>query len=399
MEAVLDYYNRQPQVSLGSPAPQLDPKLLQAIQTAPPKAQAAPPPEPQQDVAAKEQQLVRQAMQEQAAMYQQQQQAAGLGVQLKPDGDRPQLFPYDEYNQQRDEIAKKRMEAYAKVNKYLARPDIIVQPEHVIKNARLAYDSDINQKYPEKPEFEKARPEVVDLTKEMQQNVLKRMGHISKLASQIAFTDYGKKPGESDKDWLERASTTLKSQLKIYNTALVGTSDALSNQERSSLSPELNEWMFEPKSWFRVGGESAFKSNVEGFKQKMMVLHDIIVNEVNDGYNIVAGQTSPDYANRSFGFAQFSPYQTIPYTPRIDKTAPREVIGGSQPMAQAYFQKKANMEETANKYYGMMEQMINEQKVNPDVAKQIFSKKYMQDFGVKLPEKTKQAEPPQKSKK
>jgi hypothetical protein len=395
MDPVLDYYNRTPKVTLDTPVPQLDPRLLQAIQAT---AQAASA-QPTQNVAAKEQQLAQQqAMQQQEAMRQQQQQAAGLGNQIKPQGDQA-LFPLDVHEQKRLQRKAERAEMQAKVDVHLARPEFIVLPEHVQNNARKAYGSLINQQAEEIPEFEKARPEVYALGVEMQKNILKRFKHLSDLNSQIAFTNYERKKNESEKEWEDRVSTTLKSQLKIYNTALAGTSDALSTQERSSLSPELNEWIFEPKSWIRLGGAGAMKSNIEGFKQKMMVLHDIILNEMNDGYNILAAQTSPDYADRALGFQQFDPFQTLPYRPRLSRNSPPDVIRGRQTMAQGYYERQAKMQATADEYYSMMDQMINEQKVKPAVAMQIFSKKYMQDFGIALPERGNPIDTTQKPKK
>lgn len=390
MDAILDYYNRSPQVSLDTPVPQLDPKLLQAIQST--TAQSTAPAQ-QNDVAAKEQAIVQQAQRDQAAV--QQQQAAGLGVQIRPEGDQA-LFPYDAYERKRNEILSKRQEAMIRANQHLARPDVAIQPEHVIKQARTAYESLIDQKYPKMEEFEKVRPEIEDLRKEIKENIGRRYKHVSDLRGIVDFIDYGKKPNETEKEFIKRATPILRSQLKIYNTALAGTSDALSNEERRKIAPQLNEGLFDTFAYFRGGGAGPFLSNIKGFKEQVQVLYDIILNEMNDGYNIIATQTSPEYANRSVGFSQFTPYQTIPFIPRVSYDSPREVIEGKKSMAQAFFERKAALDEATSKYHDMIDKMVSEQKANPDVAREVVSKAFQKEFGIVLPPKQDSKKPAKK---
>jgi len=335
-QAVLDYYRQAAPVTLGE-VPQIDPALLQAAMAA---QQAAPQQAPQTQVFSSQGQPPVPVVQQPAPQLAQQQ--AGYGMQIQPQSDEV-LFPEIAWTSKKEKLDKQRLENEVRYNQQLAK-DATVLPEAAIKSRRAYYESLNKQRVPEMPDFEKANPNVELLKKEIAPLVQKRNQYISALASFSSQADEGNMlPGESEREWAARISPQLLAQLKLYNTALVGSSDALSSQEVSRIvGGQLVENFFTPSNLLKVG-VSATSGNIKAFKQKIDALHDILLNQANDGFNILAAQSSPKYATQALGYAPSEFRDQSPAvrkSARMDETATKDVILGKKSMAQAFFEKQ-----------------------------------------------------------
>lgn len=321
----------------------------------------------------------------------------GGGVVAIPENPEVVLFPEEQYNKQFMAASKKRDDALLKSKIALADPYYRSRPEGVRKADEDLLKTFIDQRFPAMQPFEKQYPQVAKLGEAIQENISKRYKHLSDLRGIVDFIKNGRKEGESELEWNRRASGILQSQLKIYNTALVGTSDALSNEERTKIAPQLNESIFSPSALFRSGGGGItnlgkmFESNLLNFKGQVQILHDIILNEINDGYNMVAVQSSPEFANRLVGFPQSSSYGQIPFTPRVGRDTPKEVIQGTKTVSEAFFEKQARFNAKADEYYRTMDRLIQEGKASPDAAREVVSKAFLKETGLPLPPKSKAA--------
>lgn len=343
-QAVLDYYKQAAPVTLGQ-SPQIDPELLRAAmaaQQAPPQAppQAVPQQAPQQVLQTQTLSSYGQppvAVPPQAAAQQQ----ARLGAQIQPQGDEV-LFPETAWSRKKEESDRKRLENEARYNQQLAL-DAVNLPPHAVEANRKAYESLNNLKVPKIDDFDKANPRIEELRKEIVPLVQKRNGWISNLASYASQADKIKmRPGESEEKWAQRVSPTLMAQLKLYNSALAGSSDALSSQEVDRLvggqlvneDYSFSNWN-KPNTGWRVG-------NIPAFQAKLQQLHDILLNQTNDAFNTLAAQSSPKYATQSLGYSQSDFLSEDAVTPRMrmDDTADAKVIRGQQTMAQMFLLKK-----------------------------------------------------------
>ena len=376
-QAVLDYYKQAAPVTLGQ-GPQIDPELLRAAmaaQQAPPQAapQQAPQQAPQtQTLSSYGQPPV--AVPPQAAAQQQ----AGLGVQMQPQGDEV-LFPETAWSRKKEQSDKKRLENEARYNQQLAL-DAVNLSSHAVEANRKAYESLNNLKVPKIDDFDKANPRVDELRKEISPLVQKRNTWISGLATYASQADENTMlPGESEKDWAQRISPTLLSQLKLYNTALAGSSDALSTQEVSRLvGGQLPETYFTVGNLLRANA-SATKGNIKAFQSKLQQLHDILLNQTNDAFNTLAAQSSPKYATQALGYAQsdfLSADNTLQKRIRMDDRADAKVIRGQQTMAQMFLQKK---EQDVERETELARKAISEGK-SREAVRQMFKKNTGRDL-------------------
>jgi hypothetical protein len=186
-------------------------------------------------------------------------------------------------------------------------------------------------------------------------------------------------PGESEKDWAQRISPTLLSQLKLYNTALAGSSDALSTQEVSRLvGGQLPETYFTVGNLLRANA-SVTKGNIRAFQSKLQQLHDILLNQTNDAFNTLAAQSSPKYATQALGYAQsdfLSAENVLKRSMRMDDTADAKVIRGQQTMAQMFLQKK---EQDVQRETELARKAISEGK-SREAVRQMFKKNTGRDL-------------------
>lgn len=310
-DPVTDYYRQSQPVDQAWQGPQIDPELLQSAA----------------------------ALQQQAfpTMV-----LSSRGQPAAPVANNAALFPETAWTSKKTESDAFR--AQAKVLKAAELTKFAGLPEHVYKAYDNYYTSLMDQQSPELPDFVKANPQVEGLGKNVADLVKKRNAHLSDLATYVNQSDKNTSqlPGESEKEWIDRVVPMLAAQLKIYNTALVGTSDALSNQERKDLAPQLPVDRFSMERFKKTGSGSLLKGEIGNFKNQVAELHDMILNEINDGYNIVAVQSSPSYANKQLGTLQFYPLIEDPTgnrrrIPRITEDAPPEAIQGLKPLAQALY--------------------------------------------------------------
>lgn len=329
MDDVLDYYNRAPQVSLGSETPTINPELIAAALASRQQLPAAPAqPPPQADP---------------YADRVKQQQAQGMGMQIPAQAFNPE-FPEYAYTSKKTSLddARKQQEArkLAELSKYIGAP------EHEFKQLEKIYDGEIKLHYPEMKDFEEVNKNVSELKKDISPLVRKRTDWASALASYSSQADPSTiREGESEKDWATRVSPILLAQLKLYNTALAGSSDALSTQEVARLANNTLSDDFLNFAGFYKPNINAWKSNVNKFKEQVDALHDILLNQANDGYNILAAQSSPRYADQALGYAQTNfraKDKSLRKVMRINDSADAEVIKGARSMSEQFAIKQEN---------------------------------------------------------
>lgn len=368
MDAVLDYYNKTPQVSLGSEAPTINPELIvSALENL--KRQSLPTPAPTPTP----------AQSQPSSSYEdrvKKQQAEGMGMQI-PSQQINLEFPEYAHTSKKTNIDQLRTRQETRKLQELSK--YVNAPEHIFKQLKEVYDGEINAFYPKMEDFDKANPRVEELRKEIAPLVQKRNGWISNLASYASQADKIKmRPGESEENWAKRVSPTLMAQLKLYNTALAGSSDALSSQEVDRLvaGQLVNEdytfsnWN-KPNTGWRIG-------NIPEFQSKLQQLHDILLNQTNDAFNTLAAQSSPKYATQALGYAQSNFLSNDAVTPRIrmDDTADAKVIRGQQTMAQMFLLKQ---EEYVKKETDYALKAI-EQGYSKEEVKKLFKEKTGRDL-------------------
>lgn len=261
------------------------------------------------------------------------------------------------------------------------------------------YKSMIDADFPEMKSFITDNPQVYKLGNDISSQVVKRNEYLSKLSSYVAQAnqEQSQLPNESFDSWLERIVPQLNSELKLYNTALVGSPDALSNEERSILGRQLPTEYFDIKKLKQIGA-ARFKTKLDNFKFQIAELHDILLNEVNDGFNTLAVQSSPAYATKQLGTSQFYPLMPNPtgkrrIVERITDNAPPEVISGAMTMSQAVFNKQAQMDaekqrQSSGKSASMQADIDAAYKAisegrNADAVRKMF----FQEHGVMLPDR------------
>lgn len=261
------------------------------------------------------------------------------------------------------------------------------------------YKSMIDADFPEMKSFITDNPQVYKLGNDISSQVVKRNEFLSKLSSYVAQAnqEQSQLPNESFDSWLERIVPQLNSELKLYNTALVGSPDALSNEERSILGRQLPTEYFDIKKLKQIGA-ARFKTKLDNFKFQIAELHDILLNEVNDGFNTLAVQSSPAYATKQLGTSQFYPLMPNPtgkrrIVERITDNAPPEVISGAMTMAQAVFNKQAQVDaekqkQSSGKSASMQADIDAAYKAisegrNADAVRKMF----FQEHGVMLPDR------------
>jgi hypothetical protein len=292
-----------------------------------------------------------------------------------------ELFPEISWTSKKEKADSARLQAEILKNQELTK--FAAYPEHVYKAYDKAYTSLLNQKYPETEDFVKANPQVYSLGTEIKELVTKRNTHISKLATYVNQADEAvmRRANETDEEYRKRIVPLLESQLKIYNTALVGTSDALSNQERKDLAPQLPTKWFDLERYRRTGGGDLFKGDLANFKNQVAELHDLLLNEVNDAYNILAVQSSPRYANKQLGTSQYyflteDPNDNKRRIPRITENDPAEAISGLKPLAQVLFQRKEEFNKDVDKAYIAIKEGRSEKQVRES---------FLKEYGTPLP--------------
>jgi hypothetical protein len=369
MDAVLDYYNKTPQVSLGSETPTINPELIvSALENL--KRQSLPTPAPTPTP----------AQSQPSSSYEdrvKKQQAEGMGMQI-PSQQINLEFPEYAHTSKKTNIDQSRVRQQTRKLQELSK--YVNAPEHVFKQLEKIYDEEINVYYPKIEDFDKANPRVEELRKEITPLVQKRNGWISSLASYASQADESTMlPGESEKDWAQRISPTLLAQLKLYNTALAGSSDALSTQEVDRLTGgQLPDKYFSVGNLLRANADVT-KGNIKAFQSKLQQLHDILLNQTNDAFNTLAAQSSPKYATQALGYAQsnfLSPENAVRQSVRMDDTADAKVIRGQQTMAQMFLLKK---EEYVKKETDDALRAI-EQGYSKEAVKQMFKEKTGKDL-------------------
>lgn len=317
-DPLLNYYNQSQRSWSG---PQIDPALIAAANRMQYNQQPAQPAQPAQQPQQAQPSTIVLSSQNQPS-------------QVQDTGN--VLFPYDAYEMKRNSTISNRAQATVIKNQELTK--LAGQKKETYDAWDNYYKSIIDQKFPEVVEWEKKFPQIEDLAKEVRPLVEKRNTWISGLAAYSSQSDVNtKRPDETEEAWAARIAPQLLAQLKLYNTALAGSSDALSSQEVSRLvGGELNEGylglgnIFKPNAYI-------LKNNLPAFKDKIDALHDILLNQVNDGYNTVAVQASPKYANQALGFPvsnYLSRDTSLRRSMRVDESADKSVIEGKMTMSQ-----------------------------------------------------------------
>lgn len=260
---------------------------------------------------------------------------SGAGViDIKPNAEEMYVFPEHWYRQKFEsdralfeKNSQKRVEAATLIGLLMASPEYRKFPAHVRDADRAAVEAMVNERLPlptPKYTFQKDFPQVEQLAKSIEVPYRRRVNAVVELGKQVelidnTFTKYGK----DSKQAITILVPALMGMLKVYNTALSGTSDALSQAEVSRLSPELNPRIFDLAKANQLGG-NVFGSNIEAFKQKLASLHDILISEVNAGWNVLAVESSPEFANQRLGKQFAIPFGTN-VTPRFKGKIPKQV--------------------------------------------------------------------------
>lgn len=264
---------------------------------------------------------------------------SGAGViDIKPNAEEMYVFPEDRYRQKFesdqalfDKNSKKRVEAATQMALLLASPEYRKFPAHVREADAAAMKAMVDQMIPlptPKYKFQQDFPQVERLAKSIEVPYRRRANAVVELGKQVELIDNTfAKYGKDSKEAITILVPQLMGMLKVYNTALSGTSDALSQAEVSRLSPELNPRIFDLAKANQLGGK-VFGSDVERFKQKLASLHDILISEVNTGWNVLAVESSPEFANQRLGRQFGRPFGTN-VAPRFEGKIPKRVAEGA----------------------------------------------------------------------
>lgn len=253
----------------------------------------------------------------------------GLGmVDIKPSTEEMYVFPEESRRKEYEDSTKKRMQANTMIAFMLADPKYQRLPAHVREADGVALRALLDQEIPPVKSFNEDFPEVKDLAKSIEAPYRRRINAVAELSGQInRINDVFNKYGKNSKQATEILVPELMGMLKIYNTALSGTSDALSQSEVNRLSPELNPNIFDLTKATKLGGK-VVGSNVEAFKRKLESLHDILIGESNMAWNTLAVQSSPEFANSRLGVQFARPYSSSAAA-RFEGKIPKRVATGA----------------------------------------------------------------------
>lgn len=263
----------------------------------------------------------------------------GLGViAIQPNAEEMYVYPEQRYRKKFEEDqslfdknSKKRIEANTQMALLLASPQYYKMPAHVREADAAAMKAMLDQVLPlptPANTFTKDFPEVQKLASSIETPYRRRVNAVAELSGQVerindVFRQYGKDSPKA----VEILVPELMGMLKVYNTALSGTSDALSQAEVGRLSPELNPNIFDLAKANKIGGK-VFGSNVEAFRRKLESLHDILIRETNMAWNTLAAQSSPEFANGRLG-AEFGRPYGAKVPARFGKDIPKSVATGA----------------------------------------------------------------------
>lgn len=271
-------------------------------------------------------------------------------VAIKPEEELYE-FPEEKYTKQYDSSLKQRREFIIKSAAALASPWYRSRPEHVRKADEKLAEAYIEQEFPIMDAYEKARPEAAAFGSLVQKSYEKRLRYIEALSQQVKLIDDAVKEYGKDSPKLGEALVPqLMGMLKIYNSALADSSDALGSLEVSRIAPELSQSIFDIKNWTTPGGSgNPFKSNIEGFRRKLATLHDILISENAAGYNALAAISSPKFADRFIPkLREQTPFSGNVTTLIRDKIT-KKVAEGELGRAQQIQQRKALFDELVPK--------------------------------------------------
>lgn len=255
---------------------------------------------------------------------------SGMGTIAIPDNPEDEIYIYPEQDRKAkyEDATKKRMKANTMIAFMLANPKYQKLPAHVRDADRDALKALLDEEIPPINSFEKDFPQVEDLAKSIENPYRRRVNATMELGGQIKrINSVIEKYGKDSKKTMNILVPELMGMLKIYNTALSGTSDALSQAEVGRLSPELNPNIFDLTKANKIAG-SVFGSKIVDFKTKLESLHDILIEETNKAWNTVAVQSSPEFANKRLGPIFERPIgENI--TPRFEGKIPKRVASGA----------------------------------------------------------------------
>lgn len=243
-----------------------------------------------------------------------------------------------------DQNTEDRAEATVAMAMALTNPRYVRLPAHVREADKEAMQALIDQKFRKVKTFDEENPSVQDFGKSIMNSYHKRQSFVEALRGQVALIDNTfKKYGNDNDSAANELVPKLMGMLKMYNSALAGTSDALSNTEVERLSPELNPYLFDPKKALLVGGK-VVGSDIKKFKSKLEDLHDILLNESNSAWNTMAAMSSPEYASKVLGY-EHKRHFTENVVPRFADKIPERVAIGALDYAGYIKQRQALFEQ------------------------------------------------------
>jgi hypothetical protein len=284
---------------------------------------------------------------------------SGLGmVAIQPNQEEIYIYPEEDQRGKFDKSTSNRAKAKAAMAIMLADPKYQRLPAHVRDADKAAYESLIDLEIPAVKSFDEENPSAKEFAKSIMNPYQKRQSFVEALRGQVSlinntFKKYGPDSNEAANELVPK----LMGMLKLYNSALAGTSDALSGAEVERLTPELNPYLFNPKKALQVGGK-VVGSDIQKFKSKLEDLHDILLNESNSAFNTMAAMSSPEYAAKSLGF-EHKRHFTENVVPRFDKKIPKRVATGALDYAGFIKQRQAQFEQELPQAEATKTQILN----------------------------------------
>jgi hypothetical protein len=284
----------------------------------------------------------------------------GLGSIAIPENPEDVIYnwPAKEQQSKFEENTAMRAEAKAAMAIMLAGRKYRSLPAHVRDADKEKFQALIDLEIPPVKSFDDENPSVRDFVKSVMNPYHKRQSFVEALRGQVSlinntFKKYGADSNEAANELVPK----LMGMLKLYNSALAGTSDALSGAEVERLTPELNPYLFNPKKALQVGGK-VVGSDIQKFKSKLEDLHDILLNESNSAFNTLAAMSSPEYAAKSLGF-EHKRHFTENVVPRFSDKIPKRVATGALDYAGFIQQRQALFEQELPQAQATKTQILN----------------------------------------
>lgn len=254
------------------------------------------------------------------------QQQPQASIQAQP---KETSFPYDSFIKNASEMKSRKEKLQSAVDRLI----MMAPSKDHEERAKYFFEQKlktIKDMDPSTEGFFKENPTLKKASEDVSQSSTKRIpliGTANSIINQINYDLANKPKGISEQEHLSNVIERLRAEGKQYSVMLAGTSDALSQGERDSVLPFLDNSIVNFGNMLKAGKSvtpaSSMKKNILLYQGQLKALHDTMINRTNSEYNSIARQTSPELADKIvIGAKDLIPYNRQTIIPLVSKENP-----------------------------------------------------------------------------